>query len=147
MNILFLIFLCGLLTGCAVTNVSAPSSLGKSAANPKRIFASDQMIRRLEPGISRQEVRMILGGETVVGYELNSAQANPQNKYQTITIKNPLRSESIEKQNQTFDVDYYLTQVNQEDGTVTDDELTPLIFVNDRLAGKGWDFLNEKVKR
>ena len=142
-----MIFLCGLLTGCAVTNVSQPPGSGKAGANPQRIFAGAEAIRRIEAGISRQEVRMIMGSETAVGYEINNSPMAGQKKYQTIGIKNPFRSESIQKQNQTFDIDYYLTQINQEDDTITNDELTPLVFVNDRLVGKGWDFFNQNVKK
>ena len=147
MNILLIFFLCGFLTGCAVTDVSAPLTAGKTVANPQRIFASAEAIRRFELGISRQETHMIIGNGTTVGYELIGQAADSQKKYQMISIKNPFRSESIKKQNQTFDVDYYFTQINQEDGVITDDELTPLFFVNGRLAGKGWDFFNKKVKK
>jgi hypothetical protein len=40
-----------------------------------------------------------------------------------------------------LEVLYYYTDLRQRDDRITDDELTPLVFRDGKLAGKGYDYL------
>ncbi|MCJ7555009.1 MAG: DUF3192 domain-containing protein [Ignavibacteriaceae bacterium] len=46
-----------------------------------------------------------------------------------------------------FEVWYYYTDMKAYDGAITDDELTPVVFENDKLIGWGQSFLNDTVQR
>jgi hypothetical protein len=62
------------------------------------------------------------------------------------TVNSPYKSEILPGKDKTFEVLYYYTDVEStvytaNPSTVTDDELTPLIFDNGKLIGWGADFL------
>jgi len=92
--------------------------------------------------MSIQEVKAILGDKLVVGYQIETA---PQ-KLNPITIKQPYREEDIIKGSVTYKVLYYYSAVMKPDGLIADDELTPLIFLNGHLVGKGLADLDQ-IKR
>ena len=58
-----------------------------------------------------------------------------------IPVKNPYREEILEGDGTTYRVAYYFTHIKKSDGIVADDELTPLIFQEGVLVGKGQGFL------
>ncbi len=37
-------------------------------------------------------------------------------------------------------------KVKKSDDKITDDELAPLVFQNDKLIGQGWDFFKKEIK-
>ncbi len=59
------------------------------------------------------------------------------------SIKNPHKSETIRIKNHYYTIDYYVTGCAQDGIEFTEEELTPLIFDNNKLIGWGWDFLSE----
>ena len=130
-----------LVTGCTMATVGQPP--GSQAPVSTRAFPSETAIESLATGLSRPEVQTILGPELAVGYERYFEPGTTDPKYRTITVKNPYRSETLTKNKRTLQVDYYLTHVRQSNGEVSDDELTPLIFENNRLLGKSWEELNK----
>jgi len=65
----------------------------------------------------------------------------------TQRISNPYKSEILQGDKKTFEVLYYYTDLKKQDGAITNDELTPLIFDEDKLIGWGWSFLNENINR
>ena len=129
--------------GCAIT--TAPNSEHVMSANNTagHVFSSDETIRKLLLGISREEALVLIGRTATVGYELKDG-ANDE--YQPVTSPNPYRSQQITKGKDVYQVDYYLTRVNKADGVVSDDELTPLVFESNKLIGKGWEFFKSKIK-
>lgn len=128
MNNFFLFLLCFLAAGCA--------TLGGPLKNLTRI-------EQVRPGMSREEVSGILGDQVVIGYEITDPK---QGSTKPIVISNPQKAETIAQGTRTYEVVYYFTHIVKADGSITDDELTPLIFENGRLTGKGWYFLN-KVRK
>ncbi len=118
--------------GCA----TKPSSLGRPMID----------IHTIQVGMSHQEVKKILGDKVVTGYEI----ANPAvpaggssdqlSQSKPITLKNPFRVEIYRTDDKVCEVAFYFTTLKQQDGVITDDELTPLVFANDRLIGRGWQF-------
>lgn len=150
MNRLLWFFVCVSLAGCAVTAVnapvkeSAPGAAVAAAPSAHHVFPSDDAIKKLLLGISREEALALIGRSTTIGYELRQGSAD---EYQAITVPNPHKSQQFTKGSNVYQVDYYLVQINKADDNVTDDELMPLVFESNRLIGKGWDFLNSKIKK
>lgn len=60
-------------------------------------------------------------------------------------ISNPYKSETLKGKDKIFEVWYYLTDRKSADGAITDDELTPLIFDDDKLIGWGQSFLSDTI--
>ena len=129
------------LSGCTMAQVQMPAPTPRAAL---KTFPSAEIIAQLPMGVQRQEAKAQAGASVVVGYETDlEAQANTPKKVKAIVINNPYKTENLEKNNKQYEVDYYLTHIDQADGTIADEELTPLVFENGRLVGKGWEFLNK----
>ena len=140
--VLFLILLSG---GCAVTTVNTPEQPpATSVSKVSHVFASDDEIRKLLLGVSREEALALIGRTTNIGYELRQGSTD---EYQAVTTPNPQKSEQYTRGKNVYQVDFYLTRINKADGVVTDDELTPVIFESNKLVGKGWDFFKSKIKK
>ncbi len=135
---------CALCAGCAVTTVStAPETVLSESPSVSHVFPSDEAVRKLLLGVSREEALALIGRTLTIGYERKE---NAPDQYLPVTSPNPYRSQQITKGKNVYQVDYYLTRINKADGVIADDELTPLIFEDNKLIGKGWDFFNSKVK-
>lgn len=93
--------------------------------------ANRQSLLRLRIGMTKAEVLRTMGARRV---------STPITR-----ISNPYRSEILQGKEKTFEVLYYYTDVKRRDDAITDDELTPLIFDEERLIGWGWSFLKETV--
>lgn len=138
------------LTGCAVTTVSTtPSQEEQTVEAPpakdvEHVFPSKDAIDKLLIGVSREEALALIGRTVTVGYELREGSTD---EYQPVTSPNPYRSQQITTGKDVYQVDYYLTRINTANGTISDDELTPLVFESNKLIGKGWEFFREKVKK
>jgi len=105
--------------------------------------------------MSKQEVLQIMGTKTKTCYDpfylivvpLTLGLFLPVALMDTEKVANPYRSETLESEstNRRFYVLYYYTEVKGKPYAVTDDQLTPLVFENDKLIGWGPSFLNDKV--
>ena len=100
-------------------------------------------VRSISRGMSKQEVAAILGTQVIVGYELADAKTGI---FKPITLPNPHRIQTITKNNRTYDIAFYLTEVRQADELVSDDELTPFVFEQDKVVGQGWPFVNKILR-
>jgi hypothetical protein len=78
-------------------------------------------INKLEMGMSRQEVTKLLG--------------------------KPYRTETLQGADKVLLVYLYWTDIKSADGAITDDELTPLVFDNNKLIGWGWSFLEDNKNK
>jgi hypothetical protein len=54
---------------------------------------------------------------------------------------NPYKSETLTIGGERYRIVYYYTQTKVTDGSVSDDELTPLVFKQDEFLGAGYRFL------
>ena len=125
-----------LLAGCV-----SLSTQENTAMATKRKFLN---LEKITVGMTQEEVVNLLGKEIRVGYKGNkSLSENPQ----PIFLNNPFRAETLKINNKTYNVMYYLTEIKNDDGIVSDDELTPFVFENNKLVGKNWDFLFELKKK
>ncbi len=118
----------------------AVSGPGQAAGYVRKFIGEE----KVKPGMSREEVLSLLGDKVVTGYELTDPKGD---QYRALSATNPWRTETVSRGRRTYVVDYYLAGIRTPDDKVTDDELLPLVFLNDRLVGTGWDFLTRKIKR
>lgn len=93
----------------------------------------------LSVGISRDSVVRIFGDDdlTVRWGALGD----------TETYTQPYRTETLAGTKGTLLVYFYYTDRKAADGAITDDELTPVVFDNDRLIGWGWSFLDSSIQK
>jgi hypothetical protein len=126
----FLVLLTFILSGCAARSPS--------------LIKGDQIIGQIPLGFSSKEVKNVLGQGVVIGYKRAGEDTK---EFVPITLKNPYRIDILKTADRrTFEVVFYLTRIKHADGRITDDELVPFIFEDDRLVGKGWNFL-ERLKK
>ena len=87
-------------------------------------------VSKLNIGMSKQDVIPIVGTDTIkIGYY----------DYPT-----PYRIKELkDSSGNDYDVWFYYTDVKYQDGDVTDDELTPVIFRQDTIVAIGWNHLQE----
>jgi hypothetical protein len=71
---------------------------------------------------------------------------------ETLTVENydyptPYRIEELkDSSGNNFDVWFYYTDVKFQEGEITDDELTPVIFEKDTIVAIGWEYLQASKK-
>jgi len=129
-----LLFLVMMVSGC----VPRPTISEITAPNRANLL-------KLSIGMSKQEAIDIMGtDEMTVFYRPPDAGVL---RRKTVIITNPYRSEIFQGKDKALEVIYYVTDVKRDDGVITDDELTPLVFDNGTLIGWGWGFLVESVKK
>lgn len=94
-------------------------------------------------GITKEDVARIMGNQSASGTEVYRAKA-----VGSISISNPYRSEILQGKDKKFEIWYYYTDIKSEDGAITDDELTPLMFDEEgKLMGWGWSFFKDSVTK
>jgi len=144
-RIISCLLVCCWLAGCGVTadNLkTADLTAGRTTTNVimQRRFVS---LRQIKAGMSPSEVASLLGVPVVVGYEL----VDPEGRqYKPLVLDNPRRQETIAHEGKSYLVEYYLLGIRTQDDTVADDELMPLVYLNDKLVGMGWDWV-QKIKK
>lgn len=127
-NILVLALIVLFLSGCA--------SLG----NIDRLRSRNrQNLMKLQIGTTKEEVLNVMGTKSVADYNWLAGWKH--------TVDNPYRSEILRGKDKTLEVIYYLTDIKKANGAITDDELTPFVFDNDKLIGWGWSFLQDTVQK
>ncbi len=121
------------LSGCVSFN-------GESVSPQSVLLRQNSLtnISALKAGMSYPEVTAIMGPFVKIGYKKSDYQTNG---FEPITLRHPYRVETLSAQDKAYEVTYYFTVINNADGIIADDELTPLVFEDQKLIGKGWDFL------
>lgn len=95
-------------------------------------------IETVKIGMTYKEVAGIMGDTVSIGYKESSSL---EGAYEEIFVPNPYYDEVFQGSKTWYRVVYYFTHIRKADGIVTDDELTPLVFEENRLIGKGRSFL------
>ena len=102
--------------------------LGCTSASEQIRIKNRENLLRLSIGMGKFEVLQIMGTQTVE------------------SINNPYKVETPKgKDGALYEVLFYHTELKNKDGLITDDELIPIVFKNNKLIGWGWAFLNETV--
>ncbi len=132
-KLFFLLGLVILVSGCATVTVSEVTA-------PNR-----ENLLKLSIGMDKAEVIKIMGAGSFRsgGYNmLLGIHSKP-----ATTITNPYRSEILQGKDKTLEVIYYVTDDKNNDGAISDDELTPLVFDNGKLIGWGNSFLQDNIQK
>ena len=99
-------------------------------ANPYVIMRDDNRaaLSKVEVGMSKPQVESIMG--------IRTAQLHDQGRFENPYKREPVRGTD----GQSYDVLYYYTQAIGERPIETG--LTPVVFLEGRVAGIGWGFLD-----
>lgn len=133
-NVIFL-SLAILLAGCVTTENEVLTA--SPQAEPQKRLTSIHLIRN---GMSRKNVEDIMGSSLTVGYR--SAQEG-QTAFEPITIRNPHRNEAFSVNSKSYEAAFYFTQIHKADNNISNEELTPVVFHKDKVAGIGWEYYYE----
>jgi hypothetical protein len=120
-----------MLAGCAET-ITTQSELAES---------NNEKLSKLSVGMSKQQVIKFMVKKTYHfgGFNLLRGFNSP-----SLIIKNPYRSETIlGKDGKTFEVIYYVVFIKGRSKTITENDLIPLVFDDNKLAGWGKDYLKK----
>ena len=107
-----------------------------------------QNMLKLNSGMNKQEVLNIMGvgiiqTEKIEVYRTGGYQVMPYLK-----ISNPYRTETIRASgDKLFEVYYYFTDLKSPGDSIQDEDLTPLIFDDDKLIGWGWGFFQDTAQK
>lgn len=127
--------MCVSLMGCVSMDVVEQTTPNMSATQKNDLTNIDLVFR----GMSHQEITSLMGTSVKIGYAKHD---NVEGTYKAITIVNPHKTEEIKVKNKFYKVVYYFTDVKSPDGMISDEELTPLVFDEEKLVAKGWLELN-----
>ena len=98
---------------------------------------------RLQMGMSKHDVLQVMGvkTDTLVSRraEDGAAPLRPVKRF----VNNPYRVEAYTEQGQFIEVLYYYTDLKDLDGSITDDELVPVVLFDNSLVGWGWYFWDD----
>lgn len=138
-KICYLVGVLFLMSGCATATITLQDVTSVNRQN----------LLRLSMGMTKNEVLNTMGTETktakVALYQYGNWAETP---VESMKINNPYRNEILRgKDDKTFEVLYYVTDVRKSDTNTSEDELTPLVFDNGKLIGWGWSFLNDNVQK
>ena len=132
----YLIVFCVFLTGCASVSVDNKVA-GKvfSDLDGRRNLTN---INHVYLGMTYLEVLSIMGDKFNIGYKQDESTFRI---LEPITIRSPYRVELLKLKNKVYNVIYYYAEIKKSDGIIAEDELVPLVFEDDKLIGKGRDYL------
>lgn len=140
MDKIIILILVVFLSGCVTLENS--SSLPESITEEEGFSLLD--LNDVSIGMAYSEVIAILGEKVRVGYQKNTAQ---DTDYKPIELKNIKREQMVVVAGKKKRVVFIHSYVKRADGIVSDDELTPLVFENDILKGKSWNYYLTLVKK
>lgn len=114
---------------------------------------------RLGIGMPREEVISIMGTHSMrpLGTESSGAVRTAEDTLGVTQVQipigaqgpslfNPMRTGMYGQAEQTWEVLFYYTRLADDDGVVTDDELTPVVLRDGYLAGIGWPYWIETAR-
>ncbi len=88
-------------------------------------------------GMTDKDISRIMGEEMVVGYQKN----RKTGVLEKINMSTVYRMETLKAGTKRYLVKYYFTAIDKADGIISEEELAPLVFEENRLVGSSWDFL------
>lgn len=95
-------------------------------------------LNKLKVGMDRETVLEIMGTDTKKLTDFLSEER---------IINNPYRSSMLSVDTMTVEVFYYYTDVKAQDGAISDDELTPIVLINGKVTGWGWDYWIDAARK
>lgn len=116
-------------------------------------------LAHLRVGMQRDEVISIMGTDSMhpLGTESSGAIRTAEDTMgvQQVQIPigargpklyNPMRTATYAQADRTWEVLFYYSRLAEDDGVITDDELTPVVLEDGYLAGVGWTYWNQTAR-
>ena len=102
--------------------------------------ANRRNLLKLSVGMTKEQALAIMGNKSGGG------------RFGEPKVNSPYKSEILQEKEKTFEVLYYYTDIKSSiytanPATITDDELTPLVFDNGKLIGWGASFLDSNINK
>ena len=114
--------------------------------DPLEQFRADnkQNLARIAVGMTRMEVEGVMGNARAGGGLPEVAFG----RVQYLAVRNPMRVENVmASDGSEYVMLFYYTDVRTKDDKVTDDELTPVAFRDNKVAGIGYGFLGKRAPK
>ncbi|MBU0469511.1 MAG: DUF3192 domain-containing protein [Candidatus Omnitrophica bacterium] len=146
MRKILIIFLGVIVSGCVSMEIEPQDAVltGKvvevvviEPSAQKAVASETTSIEKVYLGMSERDVSRIMGDEMVVGYQKNIKTG----VLEKINMGTIYKTETLKAGEKVYLIKYYFTSINKADGIISEDELTPLVFEENRLVGSGWTFL------
>jgi hypothetical protein len=106
--------------------------------------ANTRNLQRVSVGHTRFEVESIMGNDRAGG-------GLPEvvfGRIQYLQARNPMREETlVGDEGVAYLLLFYYTDLRTKDDKISDDELTPVVFREGKVAGIGYAFLGERVSK
>ena len=106
--------------------------------------ANKQNLAKLKVGHTRLEVESIMG-------EARAGGGLPEvlfGRVQYLQARNPMREERlVGADGLEYEVLFYYTDLRERDDKITDDELTPVVLQDGKVAGIGYGFLAPRAAK
>ncbi|MGA1979343.1 MAG: DUF3192 domain-containing protein [Sedimentisphaerales bacterium] len=120
----------------AVVSVLFVLAAGCTSSLDRVRTANRRNILKLSVGMTKEQSLAIMGNKSGGG------------RFGEPTVNSPYKSEILQSREKTFEVLYYYTDIKSviyaaNPATITDNELTPLVFDNGKLIGWGTSFLED----
>ena len=123
------------------------SDIGNALVNDPVERLRDSNKRRLAQVVvdmPRGEVDKLMGNDKAGGGLVDILHGRTQH----LQARNPMREELVSGiDGLQYEVVYYYTDLRQRDNLITDDELTPVVYRDGRVAGVGYAFLNDRAPK
>jgi hypothetical protein len=117
-------------------------------------------VARLRIGLSRTQVLSVMGTGSPgrpLGSETGGVARTEQDTMGVTRVQiplgsrgpilqNPMRTATYTTPDSRWEVLFYYTDLVEDDGLVTEDELTPLVLRDDVLIGMGWEFWEQEAR-
>jgi len=101
-------------------------------------------IAQLSVGMTRVELEKVMGNG-VAGGTLGDIVFG---RLQHLRASNPMREERVSgPDGASYLVLFYYTDLRQRDDKITDDELTPVVLRDEKIAGIGYGYLGERAAK
>ena len=139
------IFSCVIFSGCVGLEVQPHdkvlgNKIVKVAVIEPKLQKEENEVTSIENvylGMTERTVSEIMGDEMVVGYQKN----RKTGVLEKINMGMVYRKEILKAGERIYLVKYYFTSTSKADGIISEEELTPLVFEQNRLVGSSWEFL------
>jgi hypothetical protein len=101
-------------------------------------------LAHVSPGMTRTQVESVMGSAKAGGGLTDIAFG----RVQYLQASNPMREETLPGgDGADYLVLFYYTDVHELDDKITDDELTPVVFRDGKVAGIGYGYLGRRVAK
>jgi hypothetical protein len=101
-------------------------------------------VEKLAVGMTRMEVESVMGNARAGG----GLPEVPFGRVQYLAAQNPMREEALTgTDGSNYLVLFYYTDLRERDDRITDDELTPVVFCDGKVAGIGYRFLGDRAPK